>query len=92
MLQDAVAIVPEEYSVEILDKSSNQGKSDSMHKTYLDFMNLEIAMAILGNNLTTEVQGGSQAAATVHMSVRDDIVESDANICEQVFNELIKIS
>ena len=37
-----------------------------------------IAIRILGQNLTTEVQGGSYAAASVHDSVRTDIKEADA--------------
>lgn len=37
-----------------------------------------IAIAVLGQNLTTEVQGGSRAAAQVHDEVRLDLVVSDA--------------
>jgi phage gp29-like protein len=36
-----------------------------------------ISIAVLGQNLTTEVQGGSRAAAEVHDRVRNDLVESD---------------
>jgi phage gp29-like protein len=41
-------------------------------------MDTLISCAILGQNLTTEVQGGSYAAATVHGQIRQDFLESDA--------------
>lgn len=37
-----------------------------------------ISCAVLGQNLTTEVQGGSYAAATVHGQVRQDFLEADS--------------
>jgi phage gp29-like protein len=37
-----------------------------------------MAIALLGQNLSTEVTGGSHAAASVHASIRNDILESDA--------------
>jgi phage gp29-like protein/DNA-binding XRE family transcriptional regulator len=37
-----------------------------------------LSIAILGQNLTTEVKEGSKAAAQVHQRVRDDILRSDA--------------
>ena len=90
MVTDAIAVVPDGYNLEIVE--SVQGKSgDGMHKVYIDMMNLEIAMAILGTNLTTEVQGGSFAASQSHMDVRDDIIGSDKKMVESSFNELIKI-
>lgn len=92
MVQDAIAVVPADYEVEIMESSKGAGKSDTMHKVYLDFMNIEIAMAIIGTNLTTEVQGGSLAASQSHMEVRQDIIESDARIVENTFSKLIELT
>lgn len=39
--------------------------------------NLGIAVAIAGQNLTSEVTGGSHAAANVHNDIRQDLIESD---------------
>lgn len=91
MVQDAIAVVPKEYEIDIHESTEGKGKNP-VHKTYIDMMNLEIAMAILGTNLTTEVQGGSYAAAQTHMEVREDIVEADQKIVEGVFDELIEIT
>lgn len=43
------------------------------------------AVAILGNNLTTEIDGGSYAAAETHKEVQDDLTDSDK---ETLFREL----
>jgi hypothetical protein len=83
-------VVPDEYSVDMFDGSQGKGKNDSVHKTFLDYMNTELAMSVLGNNLSTEVQGGSFAAATALMGVREDFIEGDQKVGEWVFTELIK--
>jgi phage gp29-like protein/DNA-binding XRE family transcriptional regulator len=44
----------------------------------IDKTDASIAVAVIGQNLTTEVKGGSLAAAQVHERVRDDVLRSDA--------------
>lgn len=51
--------------------------SDALHKTFIEMQNIEDAIAILGQNLTTEVSGGSFAAAAAHRHVRYDILAAD---------------
>lgn len=91
MVQDAIAVVPKGWDIKLLEAGEGKGKADSIHQNYLDVMNNEIQLAILGTNLTTEVgpSGGSYAASQSHMEVRDDIIEGDTRIIEQTFNELI---
>lgn len=57
---------------------------------FLDYLNKEIDMAILGNNLSTEVKGGSFAAATAHAGIRDDIVQECIRMIETTWNQLIE--
>jgi len=92
MVQDAVAVVPQNWDIKLLEAAEGKGKSDSLHQNYLDVMNTEIAMSVLGQNLSTEVQGGSYAASKSHMTVRADIIESDTAIVENAFDELIKLT
>jgi phage gp29-like protein len=68
------------------------GDSKSMenYTKFVDMMNREIDMCILGNNLTTEVKGGSFAAADAHMGIRDDIIQEDSRMMEGMFNQLIE--
>lgn len=48
--------------------------------------NVDIAVAVLGQNLTTEVKGGSFAAAKVQDKVRGDVLEADARAFEAFLN------
>lgn len=49
--------------------------------------NANIAICVLGHNLTTEVQGGSLAAARVGDQVRTDIREWDAEVVQLAMRE-----
>jgi hypothetical protein len=51
--------------------------SDALHKTFIDASNTEDAIAILGQNLTTEVTAGGFAATVAHGHVRKDILAAD---------------
>jgi hypothetical protein len=46
-----------------------------------------IAVSVLGNNLSTEVKGGSFAAAKVHETVKQDIIASDAALLSTCLRE-----
>lgn len=65
-------------------------KSMDTYTQLLDVFNREIDMAILGNNLSTEVKGGSYAAAKSHMDVRQDIIDEDKRMIETSMNQLIE--
>ena len=59
--------------------------------------NVSMSISLLGQNLTTEVQGGSYAAAKVHDRVRADYLEADAEelsttIRAQVFKPMVAFS
>lgn len=90
MIQDAVAVVPDDSSVEILEAT---GKADSstVFETFKKDCDEQIAITILGQNLTTEVQGGSYAATKGHLEVRQDIVDEDKHLVEETINGLIDI-
>ena len=92
MVQDAVAVVPDDATVTV-GGDGNKGATPSSGDIYeklLDFCKAEVSIAILGQNLTTEVKsGGSFAASKSHMAVRSDIVNSDRKLTERVFNDLI---
>ena len=51
--------------------------------------NTEITLAIMGQNLTTEVKEGSFAAARVHADVRQTLLEADARALERTVREQI---
>jgi len=90
MIQDAIAVIPDDSSVDIKE-ASGKGASADIYERLLFFCNSEISKAILGQTLTTENQGkGSYAATKSHMEVRADIVDADKKLVEEMFNTLIK--
>lgn len=60
-------------------------------------MDTDIAVMLLGQNLTTEVQGGSYAAAQAHEKVRLDYLDADAetlstSLREQVWKPFVRFN
>lgn len=88
MIQDAIAVVPDDASIEIPEMK--HAASPDIYGKLIDTCKSEISIAVLGQNLTTEVKGGSYAATQGHMEVRADIVDGDRKIPERVINTLIK--
>ena len=89
MVQDAIAVIPDDSSVEIQEASKSS--SAEIYEKLIDKMNAEISKAILGQTLTTEIGStGSYAASNTHMAVRQDIVDSDKKLVESVINKLIQ--
>lgn len=70
---EAMAL-PFGFKVELLEASTT---ANDVFQSQIDVANDGIAIAILGQNLTTSVSGGSLAAARVHEQVRNDIKEFD---------------
>ena len=63
------------FDVELLEAAARdwEGFRDLIAQT-----DAAISIAVLGQNLTTEVKGGSYAAAKVHDRIRQDYLEADA--------------
>lgn len=91
LVQDAIAILPNDSQIEILD--GNQGKtssSTSPHKDLIDHCNTEIALAIVGQTLSSEVGStGSYAASKTHNEVREEIVAGDKRMVERALQQLV---
>lgn len=89
MLQDAIAVIPDDSSVEI--QEAEKSSSADIFEKLIDKMNAEVSKAILGQTLTTEIGStGSYAASQTHMGVRADIVDADKKLVEKTINQLIK--
>jgi len=87
MVKDAIAVTPDDASIEML---TTEGRATGdIYNKLIEACKAEISIAVLGQNLTTEVKGGSFAAATTHMQVRKDIRDDDAGIVESCMNTLI---
>ena len=53
--------------------------------------NTVIAISHLGQNLSTEVEGGSYAAANAHNAVRQDYLESDAQVLSTALHDQLLV-
>lgn len=69
------AAIPFGSKLEIVEAS---GSTWGTFQGAIDWAAAEISIAILGQNLTTQVQSGSLAAAKTHKAVEDMLIESDA--------------
>lgn len=63
------------FDVRLLEAATD---SHTTFKELIAEANTCVAISLLGQNLTTEVKGGSYAAAVMHQMIRNDVLESDA--------------
>lgn len=88
MVQDGIAVIPDDGSVDLL-VAQGKGATGSIYKDLIETCKVEVSISILGQNLTTEVKGGSYAAAESLMQVRKDIRDSDKKISVRRLNKVI---
>jgi phage gp29-like protein len=88
MLQDSIAVVPDDGSIEVLASGSKGGSSDA-HERFLLYWRGEISIALLGTNQSTE-QTSTLASATAALDVAADIRDGDARMIEATVNQLIR--
>lgn len=89
MVQDAVAVIPDDGSVEV--KEFARQSSVESYERFLYFMNTEISKAIITQTLTTEVQDkGTYAASSTHQQQLQAVVKADKRIVQSFVNKLIK--
>lgn len=91
LIQDAIAVLPNDSQVEVLQGSGSAGaQSGGCHKELIDQCNNEIALALLGQTLTSEIGStGSYAASKTHNEVRGDIAASDKRMVERALQTLV---
>ncbi|ATF75296.1 DUF935 domain-containing protein [Pasteurella multocida] len=87
MLGTAVAAIPEDSSISMLESASKSGSSQ-VFNDFLRYCKSEIAIALLGQNQTTEADA-NRASATAGLEVTRDIRDDDASLVESVFNQLL---
>jgi len=90
MIQDAIAVINNDESVEIKESSSKTASAD-LYERLVMFCNAEISKAILTVSNTVELQSGigSYAASKTQKEGEEDTNFSDQRIAESVFNRII---
>lgn len=84
MLGGDGAVLDPEDSLEITTV-----KEKGSYKEIIEYIDNQIREVILGGNLTGQVKGGSQAAATVHNDIREDLAQADQNILNKFIRDTI---
>ena len=89
LIRDAVAVIPQTGSVELLETRLS---GTNPHSEIVTWADKAMSKAWLGETLTTEQTsaGGTQAMATVHNDVRADLALDDAAMVESSVNQLIR--
>lgn len=88
MIGTAIAAIPDDSSISIVE-SAAKGASSEVFNQLLSYSKAEIAIAILGQNQTTEADA-NRASATAGLEVTKDIRDEDAELVASCFNELLK--
>lgn len=89
MVQDAVAAIPDDSSVEIKEASGKAG-SATVYRELLEYCRSEINVAMLGQNQTTEKES-NRASAEAGAEVTKDIRDGDAGIVASALNACIRL-
>jgi len=88
MVQDAVAVIPDDASVDIVEAGGKSGSAD-LYEKLLMFCRSEISIALLGSNQTTE-KDSTYASAKAGGDVADDLRDADARLVEATMNQLLR--
>lgn len=88
MVQDAVAVIPDDASVDIVEAGGKSGSAD-LYEKLLMFCRSEISIALLGSNQTTE-KDSTFASAKAGAGVADDLRDADARLVEAAMNQLLR--
>ncbi|MDR0996760.1 MAG: DUF935 domain-containing protein [Zoogloeaceae bacterium] len=88
MVQDAVAVIPDDSSVEVME-TANGANNAEVYERLLTFCRAEVSIALLGQNQTTE-KDSTRASAQAGIEVTRDIRDGDKRIVEEAMNMLIR--
>lgn len=81
-------LVPSTTNVEFLEATRAGAVS---YQDCCDYMDRQVSKRVIGQTLTTEIgkTGGAKAAAQTHDSIRQDILEGDADLFDSCLNETL---
>ncbi|WAT87284.1 DUF935 domain-containing protein [Delftia acidovorans] len=88
MIQDAVAVIPDDASVDTLEASDRAGSTD-LYKELLMFCRSEVSIALLGQNQSTEASS-TRASAVAGLEVAAEIRDGDARMVEATLNQMLR--
>ncbi|HII0645650.1 TPA: DUF935 domain-containing protein [Salmonella enterica subsp. enterica serovar Yopougon] len=88
MVQDAVAVIPDDSSVEIKE-AMGKANSSGIFQQMIAMARAEISIALLGQNQTTEADA-NKASAQAGLEVTNDIRDGDATLVAGAINQALR--
>lgn len=88
MVQDAVAAIPDDSSIEIIE-AAGKGSSADIYERFMMFCRSEVSIALTGTNQTTEADT-TNASAQAGLTVSEDIRDGDAELVMEAMNTLVR--
>jgi phage gp29-like protein len=88
MIQDAVAVIPDDGSVEIIEAAGKSASAD-LYESLVMYCRSEVSIALTGTNQTVEADV-NRASSASGLEVAEDIRDGDAGIVEAAINQLIR--
>lgn len=86
--QETGIAIPDDTSLEFLEAKRTGGAD---YQGLVRYMDEQIAEAVLGETLTTNVgQAGSRAASETHNDVREELTDADADLLSETVNQLLR--
>ncbi|HAA1529671.1 TPA_asm: hypothetical protein GD653_08515 [Campylobacter jejuni] len=85
MLNGDSAVIDKEEELDLI-----QPKAKANYNEIIDYLDNQIRSVILGANLSSQVSGGSLAAAESHNQIRKDLAAQDGQIVLFILNRAIK--
>lgn len=88
MVQDAIAVIPQGDTVEMLE-TANKSTDVAIHKGLCEYMDSAMSKVVMGQTQTAEIgTKGSQASATVHEDILEDYRASDQTLVKTAMEEI----
>jgi len=88
MIQDAVAVIPDDGSVDIVEAAGKSASADLYERLVL-YCRSEVSIALTGTNQTVEADA-NRASSASGLEVAEDIRDGDAAIVAAAINQLIR--
>ncbi|EKR5488731.1 DUF935 family protein [Campylobacter coli] len=85
MLNGDSAVIDKEEELDLI-----QPKTKANYNEIIDYLDNQIRSVVLGANLSSQVSGGSLAAAESHNQIRKDLAAQDGQIVLFILNRAIK--
>ena len=89
MVQDAVAVINDDESVDITEASGKNASADIYGKL-IEFGNKEVSKAILGQTATTEGTPGKLGNEDAQIKTKKDIIDGDKQMVKSAWNLLFR--